>query len=667
MDKEKCVVDLDSALGRIAELENLLEETVPAGENLIQKAIINQSPVGISVRDGHGNLILYNAKWVEIWEMNDDDVAEALSRNREKLQMDKKDRYLGTDQSSVRRVYSRGGDLTLDDIYVSRLGKWINQRFYGIKDSSGGIMSVVVLTEDVTDKRRALAVEEELRKSTEKYQTLVRNLPVAAYTTDPEGFCVSANPAMVKMFGAQSEEDIHRVPVWKTYRNPSDRVEFLNILRREGKTDNYEVELLRRDGAPFWASISANVTIDDSGDIQAVDGIIRDISSAKALEAEILKAQKLESIGVLAGGIAHDFNNIMAAVMGNISLAKLYATDNSRISEKLEKAEQACIRASELTGQLLTFSRGGQPVRKMANADQILREAASFALTGSDVTVTYHLPKDLWSVEVDEAQVGQAVNNLVMNSVQATTVGGRIEISAENINLDPGNKLSLDSGHYLKITLADNGIGISPEVQDRIFDPYFTTKPEGSGLGLAAVYSIVKNHGGCVTVESEVGKGSKFFLYLPAVIRSVEQNTQDFPPEMFSAERGSVLVMDDEDSVLEVVTEMLRQHGYRSDAASDGLEAVAMYSDALKRGEKYDLVIMDITVPGGVGGVEALKRMLEIDPSVTAVVASGYANNTVMANCRDYGFIDSIAKPFRIDTLLETVQKAMTHTSDKGE
>jgi two-component system cell cycle sensor histidine kinase/response regulator CckA len=653
------ILDLDAALARIGELEQRLEKTLTSPDNLLQNAILEQSPVAISVRDRNGNLILCNKKWAKIWETNEQDVDWALSRKREEFQLDNKDLYLGKNQMAVAQVYKNGGNLELEEIYVEAISKWVKQRFYGITGESGSIQYVVILTEDVTERVSSRRIEDELRESREEYAALVKNLPVAAYTTDEHGYTISANPAMVKMFGAESLDDLLLVPVEKRYRNPSDRQLFLSELKKNGKLTNYEVELVRKGVIPFWASISATVTLHENGEISKIDGIISDISATKALEKEMLKAQKLESIGILAGGIAHDFNNILAAVLGNISLAKLYASQDRRVCEKLDNAEKASIRASELTRQLLTFSRGGQPVRKIADFQNVLKEAISFAATGSNILVSYSLAKDLWPVEIDEAQIGQAVNNLVMNAIQAMPDGGKLSITGENAIIQRNTGLSLDPGNYLKITLADNGIGIPGELQSKIFDPYFTTKPGGTGLGLAAVYSILRNHGGCVTVESEAELGSKFSIFLPAVKDSFALSRYQPSPEIALPGHGRILVMDDESAVLEVIVEMLNQHGYCSDTASCGSQAAEMYSEALKLGKKYDLVIVDFTVPGGDGGLEALTRIRAFDPSAKVIVASGYAGNTVMSHCRDYGFTDAIAKPFRLRTLLEAVHNAV--------
>ena len=648
----------DSAGDRLLEREEIPGESAISPEKRIYSAIINQSPIGISVRDRNGNLILCNQSWAHIWGMSEERVQQALSQRKSHLTMDASDKYLGESQKKVREIYENGGDLILDAIYSSRLDKWVQQRFYGIEDPNGEIDFVVVLTEDVTEKKKSERIGKELQQSLVKYRKLVDNLPVAAYTTNSEGKCISANPAMVEMFEEDSPEALLSIAVSERYLNSNERDIFLQKITSSGKIQGYEVELVTRKGRPFWASISATATFDEKGKLSTVDGVIRDISTVKVLESEMLKNQKLESIGLLAGGIAHDFNNILAAVLGNISLAKLYAVGDSRIIQKLNDAERATIRASELTKQLLTFSRGGKPVRKTCDIRGVVRESASFASTGSRSVISFSLPDDLWAAEVDESQIGQVINNLVLNSIQASPDGCRILISLRNTTLGEDNSYSLKPGCYIRLSIEDDGPGIPPDVQHRIFDPYFSTKSSGSGLGLATVYSIVKNHAGSIILDSSSGGGSCFIIHLPSR-GSITEKAEEIT-ELSPAGRGRILVMDDEKSVRKVVSEILDHHGYKTETCSDGRGAVEMYRSAFLAGNPYDVVITDITVPGGMGGVEAAGQILGFDPSARLIVASGYSNDSAMANFRDHGFLDSIVKPFTLNALLKSVEKVLS-------
>ncbi len=637
--------------------ERLAEDKRKLEQSQIESAIIDQSPVGISVRDRNGNLLLCNEKWAEIWNKPEEDVQVLLDRKQDELALDNHDSYLGAYKEDVVKIYTEGGDLTVPDLYIKSLDKWLTQRFYGILNPSGDIGKVVVLTEDITEEKRALSAEEALKRSDEKYETLVNNLPVAVFRSGMDGHLFSVNSTMLSMFSADSEKKLLNTRVEDLYLDSTDRMTFKESLSQSGQLDNYEVQLRRLDGSSFWASISAYGVKDGSGKIEAIDGIIRDISEIRELEEELLKRQRLESIGILAGGIAHDFNNILAAVLGNISLAKTYTNTTHPVYSKLDAAEKASVRASELTQQLLTFSRGGEPVKRLLHMERILREASDFATRGSNVKCNVTVPESTWSVKADEGQIGQVISNLVINSMQAMPEGGIVNLVVENQQLSAMNSMSLDAGNYVTISVIDQGRGIAKENIDRIFDPYYTTKSEGSGLGLATVYSIVGRHSGQITVNSAEGKGSTFTVYLPAS----DQRPKQTIANTIEIARGSgtILVMDDEESVQSVIQEMLAQYGYKTVQALDGLSAVKLYKSAMDAGQKFDAVIMDLTIPGGMGGVESISRIIELDPDVRAIVSSGYSNDPVLANFTEYGFKACISKPFRLEELLSTLQSAL--------
>lgn len=659
--KTSSIDTLEEAKAKIAELEEKLENLRHSKNTLILNAIVEQSPTGISVRDNFGNLLFCNQKWVDIWKMSEERVQESLNTKKSHLELDDGDKYLDDNTKAVVDIYQNGGDLILSNIYLPKLQIWVDQRFYSIMTDENEVASVVIITEDVTDRIQSKAVKEELRETTEKYRSLVRNLPVAAYTTDGKGYIVSANPAMQKMFRAKNEENLYKIPVHKRYKSSSARYSFLKELEESDySVSNYETELVREDGSVFWASISANANFKRGSDTFFIDGIIRDITDSKALEEERIKTQKLESIGVLAGGIAHNYNNIMAAILGNITLAKLYIPEDNRALEKLNEAEKASLRASGLTKQLLTFSKGGRPVKKLLDMKDILLEAASFAATGSKVKVNFVLQEGLWHARIDEGQITQVVHNLVINSIQSIENRGTIEILCENVVIDSSLTSSLVSGNYLKIQVVDNGTGIPPEIINEIFDPYFTTKSTGNGLGLSTVYSIISNHDGQISVNSVQGEGTTFTLFLPATLetaKAISYEDAKFVAPDKNVER--ILVMDDEEAVLEVAEELLTHFGYFVDIATNGEDAIRMYVESMDRGTRYDLLIMDITVPGGMGGAEALHEIHRHDPLAKAVVASGYSSNAIMSDFKRFGFIGSLAKPFDLETILSTIRNAI--------
>jgi PAS domain S-box-containing protein len=385
----------------------------------------------------------------------------------------------------------------------------------------------------------------------------------------------------------------------------------------------------------------------------------RDISDALKMQEERARADKLDSLGLLASGIAHDFNNILMAIMGNVSMARVTVPHAAPAAEALAEAEKACAHARQLTWQLLTFSKGGAPIKKTITLPRVLKTAASFALRGSNVSCAFHVDPHLWGVHADEGQLVQVFNNMLINAQQAMPHGGAIEVRAQNIiEAEPrcDYALRVEAGPYVRISITDNGIGIPEENLGSIFDPYFSTKRRGSGLGLATSYSIIKNHGGCVSVKSEVGRGTTVHVDLPAS-RGCEATDSAESITFIDAGRGGrILVMDDEASIRTLAGNMLKFLGYTVEVASDGTEALKRYKRALAMGRPFDAVLLDLIVPGGIGGKEVMERLSEIDPSVKAIVVSGYAQDPVITDFREHGFIAAIAKPFTLDELSRTLQ-----------
>ncbi|HEX2860511.1 MAG TPA: ATP-binding protein, partial [Lacunisphaera sp.] len=390
--------------------------------------------------------------------------------------------------------------------------------------------------------------------------------------------------------------------------------------------------------------------------------VFRDVTEQERLEQELVRATRLESVGVLAGGIAHDFNNILTAVMGNLALAQLDIAPDTPAGSSLRSAEKAALRARDLTQQLLTFAKGGEPVRTAVQLDAIVREMTSFALHGSHVKAHYDMAPDLWPADADKGQIGRVVQNLVINAVQAMPRGGNLSVVVRNDPHDGMSQPGLAPGDYIQIAISDTGEGIKSEHVARIFDPYFTTKQTGTGLGLAAVYSIVKKHRGHIEVDSQVGQGTTFRIWLPA-LRDRQANTDTRLPWAAGApERltGRVLFMDDEEIIRDMAAGLLRRFGLSVDCAVDGAEAVEKYRAAAAGGSKYDLVIMDLTVPGGMGGLAALGKLREIDAAVKAVVSSGYSSDPVLANYRAHGFVAVVAKPYESHEISRVLREVLT-------
>ncbi len=379
----------------------------------------------------------------------------------------------------------------------------------------------------------------------------------------------------------------------------------------------------------------------------------------KQMEEERQRVVKLESVGTLAGGIAHDFNNLLTGIMGNIGLAKRYVEPKSQAEDRLLDAEKASLQARDLTQQLLTFARGGAPIKTIVSITKLIPDSATFALRGSNTKCQFSLPDDIWPVEADEGQINQVITNLVINADESMPEGGILNIGAKNRVVKPRTTLPLPEGNYVEITIADHGVGIPQEYLPRIFDPYFTTKQKGGGLGLATAYSIIKNHDGYITAESTPTVGTTFHIYLPASKKPMPKKEKEaaVPPALLG--KGRILVMDDEEIIRQLLEAELTNVGYEVELTVDGAEAIEHYRKARESGRPFDAVILDLTVPGGMGGKDVIKKMLELDPGVKAIVSSCYSTDPIMSDFKDYGFSGVVAKPYKLEQLEETLHSLL--------
>jgi signal transduction histidine kinase/CheY-like chemotaxis protein len=384
-------------------------------------------------------------------------------------------------------------------------------------------------------------------------------------------------------------------------------------------------------------------------------GYTIDMTEKQKLLETAQRADKLDSLGVLAGGIAHDFNNLLSGLFGYIDLARMNLTQDPETREYLDKAFGVFSRAKDLTQQLLTFSKGGVPVKKTGLLGPRIKESATFALSGSKVGCDFNIAQDLFPCDFDENQMGQVIDNIVINAQQAMPTGGKITISACNIAVKDGEHPELKSGRYVKISIADTGTGIQPKLLKRIFDPFFTTKQKGNGLGLATCYSIMQKHEGCIEVESELDKGSTFFLFLPA------SNLDTIPMGVQKASHhkgsGTIVIMDDHDFIRDLAGQMLKAMGYTVLHAKGGQETLRIFSDALEAKTPISCAILDLTIPGGMGGKEAIMELRKNYPDLPIFASSGYSDDPVLATPHDYGFTDSIKKPYLKDELAKLLEK----------
>ena len=508
-------------------------------------------------------------------------------------------------------------------------------------------------------RRRADMKREE---SEIRYQSLVEQLPAVTYAAslDPDAPTLYVSPQIETVLGFTADEFYVSPSRWRRQLHPDDRDAVLEKLAQALEYDTpfrTEYRIYRKDGSLAWARDEAVVVRRSDGTRLFLQGIMLDVTVEKRLTEELLNARKLESVGMLAGGIAHDFNNSLMGILGNISIAKSRIGDKHGAFGRLGEAEKAALRAKGLTQQLLTFSKGGAPVRRTTSIEGVIRDTVQFVLSGSNVRGQVVVEPALWPAEVDAGQISQVIENLVLNAVQAMPDGGLVQVEADNVDMPANSGLPVRQGCFVVVRVSDEGIGIRPEAVDRIFDPYFTTKEGGSGLGLATSYAIVQKHEGHLTVRPRRGGGTEFTLYLPAG-EQVERPREEHKPAV--AERhGRVLVMDDDDMVRETVGAMLGLLGHSAEFAPDGESAVQAYRSAMQAGTPFDAVILDLTIRGGYGGEEAMRRLLEIDPGAVGIVSSGYSESPVMAEAHRFGFRDCIAKPYRPTELRTVLDRAL--------
>jgi PAS domain S-box-containing protein len=439
------------------------------------------------------------------------------------------------------------------------------------------------------------------------------------------------------------------------FYDPADRPIISKAFQRcitEGVPYDLEFPFTSAAGRRLWIRTTAQAIRNDTGNIIRLVGTIQDITTQKHLDAELLKLQKLESLGTLAGGIAHDFNNILMGLFGNISIARNELVQDHPAYKPLDDASKCMGRAIRLTKQLLTLSKGGDPIKEELGLGSLVEEVARFDLTGSNIILVFKQAPDLWRTQADKGQIQQVISNLTINARDAMPNGGHLYITLENTEVKYNTIPGLEQGPYIKIAVRDLGIGIPPECIDRIFDPYFTTKQSSSGLGLATTHSIISKHSGHIEVASELGKGSLFTIYLPALISHAQVSSAP-PASPRSAIRPStrILILDDEEFIRMVIPRWLKPTGCLVETVDEGSQAIAAYKKAYDAGRPFDVAILDLTIPGGVGGVEVLKQIRTFDPHAKVIASSGYADGSIMSNYASYGFVGVIAKPYTADEL----------------
>jgi PAS domain S-box-containing protein len=516
--------------------------------------------------------------------------------------------------------------------------------------------------------------QEALRQSNELYRVLIETTGTGYVIIGTDGIVKNANREYLRLCGYKDLEEIlgRSVLEWTSADKRVENADALKSCNKKGSIRNFETDYVDRSGNIIPVEINATTITTDN--MPLIFALCRDVSERKrdleekqTLEMQLIRAQKMEAIGTLAGGIAHDFNNLMSGLFGYIDIALEYAqnvNESSKIKYCLEKSMSVFQRAKALTAQLLTFSKGEAPVKKTVSLAPLLKDTASFALSGANVNAVFNIPEDLWFCDVDEHQINQVIDNLVINARQAMPTGGTITISAENVYESVMVAPTLPSGHYVRISIKDQGCGIPSKYLPRLFEPFFTTKQTGSGLGLATSYSIISKHDGLISVESVPGKGSNFLIFLPASKSRLIEND----PEnngVYNKGSGKILIMDDEPHICEVASMMMKNMGYTVTTASNGIETVDIFRKACESSSSFDLVVLDLTVPGGLGGKEVLRKILDIDPKARVVASSGYSDDPIMANPAAFGFAGKISKPYTRMELAKVLNKVINQVSQQ--
>lgn len=507
------------------------------------------------------------------------------------------------------------------------------------------------------------ATQETLSKSRERYFDLYNLAPAGYMTVSENGLIEESNLTITTMLGI-ARDTLKKQPISNFIFKEDQDIYYLHIKKMlaENELQSFELRMMKKDGTPFWMQLETALTEGENGETE-YRIVLSNINKRKQAEAEqeklrdrLIQMQKLESLGVLAGGTAHDFNNLLGGIFGYVELAYKESTDET-ISDYLSKALINIDRSRALTQQLMTFSKGGQPIKKIDHLFPLAQKTTEFVLSGTSVLSTFQIQENLWPCDFDKNQICQVIDNITINARQAMPNGGTISFNAENISLSKNEHASLPAGNYVKLSITDQGIGMPKNILPKIFDPYYTTKEAGHGLGLSACYSIIHRHGGCLEVESKQGEGSTFTLYLPAAISSPA------PPAIKSKEThkgsGTFLIMDDDECIREILTISLESFGYTVVAKTNGQDAVDFFTEEFKANRKLAGIVFDLTIPGGMGGKEAIEKIRKICPDTPAFVASGYSEDPAMANPEEYGFTASIQKPCLKEELSQMLEKYM--------
>jgi PAS domain S-box-containing protein len=622
-----------------------IEEALRISEEKFAVAFrLSPEPISINAMSD-GRYIDVNDAWLNYSGYTRDEV---IGRTPEELNMQMEPKL---SKEQLRFLKTKGWLKDLESRYTNKHGEIRLSLCSMAAVTINHELCALMASNDITERR---AIEEDLARQTERLMVTLRNIADGVIATDINGKIILANKAAETMLGRSAEEAVGTDFVQAVLAlNPRPEPLFDDIMSIQPATRKITNINFTLNGEERSVEANRALINDREGNCIGMVWALRDTTDEQRITDELLKASKLDSLGVLAGGIAHDFNNLLTVIVGNIALLKMMREDDAEAILLLTEAEKASFQAKGLTQQLLTFARGGTPIKVPVDIDQLVAGSVNFALSGSNVRSKICKPEKLWPVLADIGQLNQVANNLLINAIQAMPNGGTIRVLGENVVLGDEEIATLPAGRYVRLSVADEGVGIPEEILSRIFDPYYTTKPTGSGLGLATSYSIIRKHHGCILVESQVGKGTTFHVYLPACdLKKFESDDGQF---VLNQGRGRILVMDDDERIREVAAQILDSIGYEVHTVADGSAALKIYQEAMAGEQPFDAVILDLTVPGQMGGQETVGELLKMDPQARVIVSSGYNNDPIMADHEKWGFKGVIPKPYGVKELSETV------------
>jgi len=542
---------------------------------------------------------------------------------------------------------------------------WERVSVYPLVDAeSWQTEGVILVLQDISEPRMA---QEALAQEKDRLEVTLGSLADGVIAIDNRGVITLANQAAAQLAGRPWEDlagDSFAQVVHIVEEGPQgfEDIDLASFPETEGTVClNNHAFISGRDGRVRRITATGAPLSTSDGQRLGMVWVFHDLTDLYHLEQELAKQAQLQSLGTLAGGIAHDFNNLLTTILGSISMALLQIGSTTHVVARLREAEEAGLRATGLAKKLLTFAEGGEPIKKIVSLKDAVIDATQLVDKNHRVRCEVSLPEDLWPVEADEVQISQVIAEVIKNSEQAMPLGGVIQVQAENYQVDQETVEVPRTGNYVCIKITDQGVGIAPEHLDKVFEPYFSTKNVGRGMGLAMAYSVIKNHQGFLSLTSERDTGTTCRICLPAI----SQEPAPMSSNLASLHRGQgkILLMDDESMILNTSRLMLEKLGYRVECARDGGEALTLYRQAREGGDGFDAVILDLTIPGGMGGADTIKELLALDPQVRAIVSSGYSDSHVMARYREYGFRGVIPKPYRLQNLSEALREVLVPTS----